>query len=74
MGHGIPEAVLWKREPLSVAQAEKELGKKELAAYVGDQIIKKPGKPTLVPETDKRAAITNRVRAEEAFAEKEKES
>ena len=73
MGHGIPEAVLWKREPLYLDQDDKELFKKELAAYVGYQIIKKPGKPTLLPETDKRAAITNRVRAEEAFAEKGKE-
>lgn len=73
MGHGIPEAVLWKREPLSVAQAEKELGKKELAAYAGDQILKKPGKPALVPETDKRVAITSRVKAAEAFAEKGEE-
>ena len=34
-------------------------------------IVKNPGKPALVRETDKREAITNKVTAEQAFQEEE---
>ena len=34
---------------------------------VGEFVIKKPGKPALVKESDKRPAITNKVTAAEAF-------
>ena len=65
--HGIDEAMLYERKPLSLAQTEKLVGKKEFADTVGDLVVKKPGKPTLVPETDKRTAITNVTTAAEAF-------
>lgn len=64
---GIDEAMLYERKPLSLAQTEKLVGKKEFAETVGDLVVKKPGKPTLVPETDKRTAITNITTAAEAF-------
>lgn len=41
---------------LSPSQAEKQLGKK-LASTIQDLIIKPQGKPTLVPESDKRESI-----------------
>lgn len=53
---GVGEEALYTRKLVSVAQAEKLLGKaaaKELAGYV----TRKPGVPTLVPESDKRPAI-----------------
>lgn len=65
--HGIDEAMLYERKPLSLAQTEKLVGKKDFAETVGDLVVKKPGKPTLVPETDKRTAITNVTTAAEAF-------
>ena len=65
--HGIDEAMLYERKPLSLAQTEKLVGKKDFADTVGDLVVKKPGKPTLVPETDKRTAITNVTTAAEAF-------
>lgn len=68
---GIPEAVLWERKPLTLAQVEKAVGKKDFAEFVGNMVIKKPGKPALVEEQDKRPAITNKVTAEEAFGNKE---
>lgn len=68
---GIPEAVLWERKPLTLAQVEKTVGKKEFAEFVGDLVIKKSGKPTLVVEEDKRPPITNKVTAAEAFGNKE---
>lgn len=66
---GIPETILWERKPLTLAQVEKTVGKKEFAEYVGGYVIKKPGNPALVPEADKRQAITNKITAKEAFKE-----
>ncbi len=51
---GVAEALLWERKPVSVAGLEKAMGKKSFAEVTGDQVIKKPGKPPLVPSSDKR--------------------
>lgn len=64
---GIPEAMLYETKPLTLAQVEKTVGKKEFQEMVGDLVIKRPGKPTLVKENDKREAITNQVTAAEVF-------
>lgn len=64
---GVEEAMLYERTPLSVAKLEKALGKTTVKDMVGDHIVSSPGKPTLVPETDKRQAITNQISATEAF-------
>lgn len=65
------EAMLWEKKPLTLAQVEKMVGKKDFQDAVGEFVIKKPGKPALVKESDKREAITNRVTAAEAFKEEE---
>lgn len=67
--NGIPETILWERKPLSLAQVEKAIGTKDFKAFVGDMVIKKPGKPALAEESDRRPAITNKVTAAEAFKE-----
>ena len=67
--NGINEAILWERKPLTLAQVEKVVGKKDFESYVGSMVVKKPGKPALVKESDKREAITNKVSAAEAFKE-----
>ena len=64
---GIDEAMLYERKPLTVAKIEKLIGKKQFATMVGDMVVKTEGKPTLVPESDKREAVTNVLSAEEAF-------
>lgn len=69
---GIQSEVLWERKPLTLAQVEKVVGKKEFAESVGEFITKKQGKPALVEESDKRPAITNTVSAAEAFKEEKK--
>ena len=51
---GINEAVLYERKPVSVAGLEKILGKKPFAEAAEDLVVKKPGKPALVPESDPR--------------------
>lgn len=51
---GVSEAMLWERKPVTVAGLEKALGKKAFAEAAEDFVTKKPGKPTLVPASDKR--------------------
>jgi len=66
---GVDEAVLYERKPLSVAQLEKVLGKAQYRQLLEEPglVRKEPGKPTLVPESDKRPAITAKITAQEAF-------
>lgn len=54
---GVPEAMLYKREPVSVAGLEKLLGKSDFAKTADGLVTKRPGKPTLVPESDPRQAV-----------------
>lgn len=48
----------YTRKPMSVAQAEKVVGKKTFGALEGVLYETIPGAPTLAPESDKRQAIT----------------
>jgi len=64
---GTDEAMLYERKPLTLAQVEKLMGKAHFADVAGEFVVKNPGKPTLVPSTDKREAITNKITAKEAF-------
>jgi len=66
---GIDEAVLWERKPLTLAQVEKVVGRKDFGEYVGGYVVKAPGKPTLAKEQDKRQAITNLISAKDAFGD-----
>ena len=53
---GVDEAVLWNREPVTVAALEKVYGKPAFKK-IGDGLWKKiSGKPTLAPESDRRKA------------------
>lgn len=64
---GIDEAILWKKTPLTLAQVEDEIGKKDFATLVGDMVTTSTGKPALVPESDKRPAL--KVKAADEFKE-----
>ena len=64
---GTDEAMLYERKPMSLAQVEKLMGKAHFADVAGEFVVKNPGKPTLVPDSDKREAITNKISANEAF-------
>lgn len=71
--HGLAEeAMLYERKPLSLTAVEKLLGKKDFAAAMEGRIIRKPGKPTLAPESDKREAITLQTSAAEDFKEEQR--
>ena len=65
--NGIDESVLYERRVLTLAQMEKAVGKKAFGEIVGNLIVKNPGKPTLVEETDKRPKITNQPTAADVF-------
>ena len=64
---GIDESVLYERRVLTLAQMEKAVGKKAFGELVGDLVVKNPGKPTLVEESDKRPRITNQPTAADIF-------
>lgn len=57
---GIDEAILYERRPLTPAQLEKALGKKQYRELLEDpgHVVKEPGKPTLAPIEDKRPAYS----------------
>ena len=51
---GVSEAILWQRVPVTAPALEKALGKKYFAMISEGLVRKNPGKPTLVPASDKR--------------------
>ena len=61
---GIDEALMYERKALTLAALEKVVGKKKFGELAGEYVEKKPGKPALVPESDKRPPITS---ADKAF-------
>lgn len=65
--NGIDESVLYERRVLTLAQMEKAVGKKAFGEIVGNLVVKNPGKPTLVEESDKRPKITNQPTASDVF-------
>lgn len=51
---GYTEELLWHREPYTLAQIEKQIGKKAFDEACGEFVTKSEGKPALVRESDKR--------------------
>lgn len=51
---GVAEAMLWERKPVTAPALEEVLGKKAFAEVSDGLVVKQPGKPTLVPASDKR--------------------
>lgn len=52
---GIQEALLYKRVPVTLTEAEKIIGKTKFETEMRDMVFKPQGKPTLVPASDSRA-------------------
>lgn len=51
---GIDQAVIYERSLLGISAMEKAIGKKKFDQLLGGLVDKPQGKPTLVPESDKR--------------------
>lgn len=64
-GYGADD--IYERELKGITSLEKTLGKKRFAELVADLISKPPGKPTLVPESDKRPEFNSLEKAKEDF-------
>ena len=56
---------IFERKLKTITALEKQLGKKHFNELLGSLIVKPPGKPTLVPETDKRPALATVSAADE---------
>lgn len=54
---GYDEAMLYERKLYGITAMEKIVGKKKLTETLGELIVKPQGKPTLVPESDKREEL-----------------
>lgn len=49
---------IYKQSLITITEMERLMGKKTFAEILGELVYKPPGKPTLVPVSDKRQAIT----------------
>lgn len=56
---------IFEKKLKTITALEKQLGKRRFGELLGDLVIKPPGKPALVPETDKRPALATVSAAEE---------
>lgn len=61
--HGYKD--IFKQSLITITEMEKLLGKREFNEILGDLVYKPPGKPTLVPESDKRPAINTTTATDE---------
>jgi len=61
LANDIEPALIYTKSLKTITSLEKDLGKKVFNEIVGDLIIKPQGKPTLVPESDKRPPLNNAV-------------
>jgi hypothetical protein len=64
----VPDEIAYERSLLGITAMEKAIGKKKFAEVLGGLITKPEGKPTLVPEEDKRPALTSRASALDDFS------
>jgi len=65
---GFSEDTIYTRSLLGITAMEKEIGKKKFEKLLGDLVVKPAGKPTLVPESDKRPEINSTEAAKADFS------
>ena len=59
---------LYKKQLITLTEFEKMMGKKKFAELLGKYVTKPPGKLSLVPESDPRAAVEINNSPEQEFA------
>ena len=52
-------ADIFKKSLITITEMERLMGKKNFTAILGSLVEKPQGRPTLVPDSDKRPALTN---------------
>ncbi len=70
---GIPEALLYERKFLGLSRLEEDFGKKRVSELIGHLVRKPQGKPTLVPDKDKRSEMPLASTAAEDFSNETEE-
>ncbi|MCI1574711.1 MAG: DUF2800 domain-containing protein [Weizmannia coagulans] len=65
---GYKEEVIFEKKLLGISKMEKAIGKKRFAELLADLVVKPAGKPTLVPESDKRPELNSHASAVEDFS------
>lgn len=68
LAEGYDEEVIYTKSLLGITAMEKQIGKKVFAELLADLVIKPAGKPTLVPESDKRPEINSTASAVADFS------
>ena len=58
----------WHRKRKTITALKKQPGKKRFTTLLGDLVVKPAGKPTLVPNSDKRPALESKSTADEFTA------
>jgi hypothetical protein len=65
---GVDAALIYEKSLIGITAMERVLGKKKFASLLEDLIVKPAGKPTLVPEGDKRPVLTAAASANADFS------
>lgn len=65
---GYNEEQIFNKKIKGITDLEKMLGKSKFSEYVGPYVIKSPGKPALVPQSDKRPELNSADQAEKDFS------
>lgn len=71
MAAGYNEALIYERSLLGITAMEKVITKKKFGELLADLIITPPGKPALVPESDKRQAMDRSTQTRKDFEEEQ---
>ena len=69
LANGYPDALLYERGLLGITAMEKVVGKKQFGQLLANLIETPPGKPALVPESDKRQPLDRNAQTRKQFEE-----
>lgn len=69
LANGYPDALLFERSLLGITAMEKVVGKKKFSELLTELIETPPGKPALVPESDKRQPLDRQAATRRDFEE-----